>query len=183
MILAQSRAIESNADNVDDLNAGLVIDEELERYGVTVVQRLRRSGFGKCRERTIWSQRGVVFQKRSSKCFVGRQNGEAKLFRVRISVHPKVVTEDDVLLCVRQHAVNDSILAGKSLRVEQRLERLAFRNTLAARCFASKSNEAAVRNLEHELALRGILCECTECQAVNRKEKNPELTSHSGHLL
>ena len=53
-----------------------------------------------------------------------RENSEAELFRDRIGADPKVVTKDDVLLCVRHNTMNDAILTGEGLRVEQRGERI-----------------------------------------------------------
>jgi hypothetical protein len=40
--LAQARAIESDTDNVNNPHARFIIDEQIERHGVAIVQRLRR---------------------------------------------------------------------------------------------------------------------------------------------
>jgi putative CocE/NonD family hydrolase len=73
-----------------------------------------------------------------------------------------------------------AILSGEGLRVEERCERIAVRQTLRAGHFTSERDETAIRNLHHELALRRIL---RGGQTRYEEQKDPDLISHMELLL
>src|ERR1051326_4512853 len=178
--LAQGGSIERDLDDVDDLRARFMIDEQLERNGVAVVEGLRGGCFGKRSESAVGTRWGEILEKTSAKRFISRQNCDAELLGDRIGVDPQVVTKDDILLSIRQHAMNDPILAGEGLGVEQCGERAC---RIAAGHFTSESHETAVRELQHELTLRRVLGQGSKAEELNAKQKDPELISHSAILL
>jgi hypothetical protein len=146
----QERPIKRYANDINDLDARLLVDEQFERDCITVVKYLLGGGSWKGSESFArWLRR--VFEKSATEGFIGWQYAETKFPGEWVGVDHQIVSKNHSPICVCQHPMDYVTISADYLRVDQRCERFAV-NHISVVCsgrFTLKRDKPSVRYLKH----------------------------------
>src|ERR1044072_2584644 len=128
----QEGPIKRYANDINDLDARLLINEQFERDGITVVKHLLGCGSRKGSESFVrWLRR--VFEKSATEGLIGWQYAETKFPGEWVCVDHQIVSKNHSPICVCQHPMNYVVISANCLRVDQRCERFAV-NRISVIC-------------------------------------------------
>ncbi len=162
-LIPEARTIEGYLHDIYDFDAGALVNQQVERKGVPVVEHLSRSGRGKgcghlgpdgCSSRSLFRAQ-LAF-----KLAIEWPYFNLELFCRGIRHHQQIVSEDKTFGIVFQYPVNYVLPIHDCLRAKHRRPSLQLGGCLlrvGPGGFALEGHEASFVQRHNQLALRGFL--------------------------